>query len=113
MKLYEVSERDNLRKSTCYVKSQGVAFALFRDSVKKLKKLDVPPEPNSFRRNTKLSCTVNQVEVNTNLKASDWCDLLTSEAPGGACDVVIGDFITSRKELKAWESKHYNQRTAK
>lgn len=112
MKLYEVIEKNPFHTRNYFTAKQN-ALDLFREIVTELKKEDVPLEPGQFKRNSKLSCTVNLIEVDTKLMAADWCNLLTSDAPGEACDVTPQDFIKTRKAVKVWESKFYMTRKSK
>jgi len=82
MKLYEirVANLGIMRlRDTYYSTSQAKAMAL-------------------FRKHKKWGATVDlyHCEVDTNLKADDWCALLESDAPGTACNMTPQDRITGR-----------------
>lgn len=97
MKLYEYTERTP-RHFRSYHTTKAEALGVFSACVKELK-----ADPDHEFYAPKL--TVNMIEVNTNLKAQDWVELLGSDAPGPTMLKTPVDFITSRTELKRWENR--------
>ena len=90
-----------------YVTTQAIALGLFKGYVTVFKgdlKNRATPKPGFPLPG--LSCGVYKVEIRTDIKALEWCQLLTADAPGLLCELTPTDLIVSRVQLAYWNSEN-------